>query len=120
MVILIFFFLLIAASVGIYMWLSSPAGTRLWKKAFLLTLGIGIIRTATAVFGTVILENESNWLQVPAYVMALARLPEAAILPEAMRSSHLILGLVIFLGSGVWIFGIAAIAARSRKRNPSV
>ena len=116
----IFLFLLLAGvSVALYVWFSSLPDPSLWRTAFLLTLGIGTLRTVSAVLGEVILENQSNWLQIPAYIMALARLPEAAFLPETVRSSRLIFGLAIFLGTGAWVFGIAGVAIRRRKRNPA-
>ena len=101
------FLLLAGGSLVVYLWLSSFSASRLWQTAFLLSLGISIVRTTFAVLGEIILRHESNWLQIPAYAMALARLPEATLLPESARSSYFFVGLVIFLGTTGWIFAIA-------------
>ena len=114
--IILVFLLLAGGSLVVYLWFSSLSASRLWQTAFFLSLGMGIVRTAFAVLGEMILQHQSNWLQIPAYAMALARLPEAALLPESLRSSHFFLGLAIFLGTAGWVFVIAWIAAKRRRR----
>jgi hypothetical protein len=115
MVVLAFFSLVAGASVAAYVWFSSQPDAGIWRNALLLSLGLGILRTLSASAGEVILESRSDWPQIPAYMLALASLPEAALLPEALRSSDLVVGLGIFLGSGAWAFGIAWVATRRRR-----
>lgn len=99
-------------------WFWSLSKSAIWKAALLLSLGIAAIRLFSSLAGQLILSKESGWLQIPAFALALASLPEAALVDRVQSSSStsfLVLGALILLGTSIWIFSIAAVAYK-RKR----
>ncbi|HLC03619.1 MAG TPA: hypothetical protein VJK02_11325 [Anaerolineales bacterium] len=112
---------IIAASAGIFVYFSSLARPTVWRSAAVLSFVIAVIRTASCLTGRLILQNQSNWLQIPAYFMALASLPEAALvsrLPDSSIGYAFLLGAVTLLGTSTWIFVIGAIANARGRRPP--
>jgi hypothetical protein len=111
-------FVLVIVTALLFFWFSSLPKSSVWKVALFLSLGIAVVRTFSSLAGRLILTNESNWTQIPAFALALASLPEAAFaqrLHELTVASSVSLGLLILLGTSIWVFGIAAAAYR-RKR----
>jgi hypothetical protein len=58
-----------------------PDRRRLWLAAFRLGLGAGVARAVLASVGWYVVEHDGGPMQVPAFALAMAAWPEAALLP---------------------------------------
>jgi hypothetical protein len=96
-----------------------PSRGRLWRAALGIGLVVGVCRAVLASLGWYILEHTGGFLQIPAYALAMAAWPEAAIFAErrftpAPAEAYLYLLLVLVAGTVAVVGVVAAVADLTR------
>jgi multisubunit Na+/H+ antiporter MnhB subunit len=92
----------------------------LWRRAIVIGIGIGIVRATLASYGWYTLERTSGPLQIPAYVLVMLALPEAAITAGRRTSPHspeflVWLSLLLVVSTTALVALVAFLANRRRR-----
>jgi len=90
-----------------------PDRRSLWRTTIRIGVGVGIARAGLASLGWYVVERTGGPLQIPAYVLSLTALPEAAILGERRVTSvppefYVFLSLALVAGTMVFV-GLVAL-----------
>ena len=114
--------LFLSVSAALFAWMSRLPPTRLWPTAGVLVLSLTALRAGASYAGHELLQSNSGWVQIPAYVLSLLSLPEAALFsvwPRIGSPSMLTLTLSVLLGTSLWVFAVAGLARgyHSARRN---
>lgn len=97
-----------------------PNPQSLWRRALLIGVGIGVVRATLASYGWYTLERTGGPLQIPAYILAMLALPEAAITAGRRTTPHslaflLWLPLLLIVSTTAFVALVAFIADRRRR-----
>jgi len=97
-----------------------PDRRSLWRATVRLGLRVGIARAGLASLGWYVVERTGGPFQIPAYLLSMMALPEAAILgaPRTTLAPPIFfvsLSLLLIAGTMVF-FGVAALAVEASRR----
>lgn len=97
-----------------------PNRHSLWRRAIVIGIGIGVVRAALASYGWYTLERTGGPLQIPAYILAMLALPEAAITAGRRTTPHppeflLWLSLLLVVSTTALVALVAFLANRRRR-----